>query len=75
MRPAHHLLGVARGMHSPGSSGSVPARPRDDRAMAAFLAALSAVFFALAAALQQRGQFALARGGKPVRAWLSWGAC
>src|SRR4029453_13209255 len=34
--------------------------------MAAFLAALSAVFFALAAALQQRGQFALARGGKAV---------
>jgi hypothetical protein len=35
--------------------------------MAAFLAALSAVFFALAAALQQRGQFALARGGKGVK--------
>jgi drug/metabolite transporter (DMT)-like permease len=35
--------------------------------MAAFLAALSAVFFALAAALQQRGQFAVARGGKAVQ--------
>jgi drug/metabolite transporter (DMT)-like permease len=34
--------------------------------MAAFLAALSAVFFALSAALQQRGQFSLARKGKPV---------
>src|SRR3954465_13000662 len=34
--------------------------------MAAFLAALSAVFFAGAATLQQRGQFALARKGKPV---------
>jgi drug/metabolite transporter (DMT)-like permease len=34
--------------------------------MAAFLAALSAVLFALAATLQQRGQFSLARGGKPV---------
>ena len=34
--------------------------------MAAFLAALSAVILALAAALQQRGQFALARGGKAV---------
>lgn len=35
--------------------------------MAAFLAALSAVFFALAAALQQRGQFSLARSGKAVK--------
>ena len=35
--------------------------------MAAFLALLSAVWFALAAALQQRGQFALARGGKAGR--------
>ena len=35
--------------------------------MAAFLAALAAVFFALAAALQQRGQFALARDGKAVK--------
>ena len=34
--------------------------------MAAFLALLAAVFFALAAALQQRGQFALARKGKAV---------
>jgi drug/metabolite transporter (DMT)-like permease len=34
--------------------------------MAAFLAALSAVFFALSAALQQRGQFSLARKGKRV---------
>jgi hypothetical protein len=34
--------------------------------MAAALALLSAVFFALAAALQQRGQFALARMGKAV---------
>jgi drug/metabolite transporter (DMT)-like permease len=34
--------------------------------MAAFLAALSAVLFALAAALQQRGQFSLARSGRPV---------
>jgi drug/metabolite transporter (DMT)-like permease len=34
--------------------------------VAAFLALLSAVFFALAAALQQRGQFALAREGKAV---------
>jgi len=34
--------------------------------MAAFLALLSAVWFALSAALQQRGQFALARGGTPV---------
>jgi drug/metabolite transporter (DMT)-like permease len=34
--------------------------------MAAFLALLSAVFFALAAALQQRGQFVLARHGKAV---------
>jgi drug/metabolite transporter (DMT)-like permease len=35
--------------------------------MAAFLALLSAVWFALSAALQQRGQFALARGGTPVQ--------
>ena len=35
--------------------------------MAAFLAALAAVFFALAAALQQRGQFSLARDGKAVK--------
>lgn len=34
--------------------------------MAAFLALLSAVFFALAAALQQRGQFTLARRGQAV---------
>jgi len=34
--------------------------------MAAFLALLSAVFFALAAALQQRGQFVLARAGRAV---------
>jgi drug/metabolite transporter (DMT)-like permease len=34
--------------------------------MAALLALLSAVLFALAAALQQRGQFALARSGKAV---------
>jgi drug/metabolite transporter (DMT)-like permease len=36
------------------------------RSMAAFLALLSAVWFALSAALQQRGQFSLARGGTPV---------
>ena len=36
------------------------------RAVAAFLALLSAVLFALAAALQQRGQFALARAGAAV---------
>lgn len=35
--------------------------------MAAFLALLSAVFFALAAALQQRGQFTLARQGNAVK--------
>jgi drug/metabolite transporter (DMT)-like permease len=34
--------------------------------MAAVLALLSAVWFALSAALQQRGQFALARSGTPV---------
>ena len=34
--------------------------------MAALLALLSAVWFALSAALQQRGQFALAHGGTPV---------
>jgi hypothetical protein len=34
--------------------------------MAAVLTLLSAVWFALAAALQQRGQFRLARGGTPV---------
>jgi drug/metabolite transporter (DMT)-like permease len=34
--------------------------------MAAFLALLSAVWFALSAALQQRGQFSLARSGTPV---------
>ncbi len=34
--------------------------------MAAFLALVSAVWFALSAALQQRGQFALARSGTPV---------
>jgi drug/metabolite transporter (DMT)-like permease len=34
--------------------------------MAAFLALLSAVWFALSAALQQRGQFTLARSGTPV---------
>lgn len=34
--------------------------------MAAVLAIISAMLFALAAALQQRGQFALARKGKPV---------
>src|SRR5215213_3064204 len=34
--------------------------------MAALLALLSAVWFALAAALQQRGQFTLARSGTPV---------
>jgi drug/metabolite transporter (DMT)-like permease len=36
------------------------------RSVAAFLALLSAVWFALSAALQQRGQFALARCGTPV---------
>jgi drug/metabolite transporter (DMT)-like permease len=36
------------------------------RSVGAVLALLSAVWFALAAALQQRGQFSLARGGKPV---------
>ena len=35
--------------------------------MAAFLALLSAVFFALAAALQQRGQFTLARQGRAIQ--------
>ena len=35
--------------------------------MAAFLALVSALCFALAAALQQRGQFALARAGSAVR--------
>jgi drug/metabolite transporter (DMT)-like permease len=35
--------------------------------VAAFLALVSAVFFALAAALQQRGQFALARDGNAVQ--------
>jgi drug/metabolite transporter (DMT)-like permease len=35
--------------------------------MAAFLALLAAVFFALSAALQQRGQFVLARGGDAVK--------
>jgi len=35
--------------------------------VAAALALLSAVLFALAAALQQRGQFALARMGKAVQ--------
>jgi drug/metabolite transporter (DMT)-like permease len=34
--------------------------------VAALLALLSAVWFALSAALQQRGQFTLARGGTPV---------
>jgi drug/metabolite transporter (DMT)-like permease len=34
--------------------------------VAALLALVSAVWFALSAALQQRGQFALARGGTPV---------
>ena len=34
--------------------------------MAALLALLSAVWFALSAALQQRGQFSLARSGTPV---------
>ncbi len=34
--------------------------------MAALLALLSAVWFALSAALQQRGQFTLARDGTPV---------
>jgi hypothetical protein len=34
--------------------------------VAATLALFSAVFFALSAALQQRGQFVLARQGKPV---------
>jgi drug/metabolite transporter (DMT)-like permease len=34
--------------------------------VAAFFALLSAVWFALSAALQQRGQFSLARGGSPV---------
>jgi drug/metabolite transporter (DMT)-like permease len=34
--------------------------------MAALLALVSAIWFALSAALQQRGQFALARGGTPV---------
>jgi drug/metabolite transporter (DMT)-like permease len=35
--------------------------------MAAFLAVLSAVFFALSAALQQRGQFSLGRGDASVK--------
>lgn len=35
--------------------------------MVALLAILSAIFFALSAALQQRGQFVLARRGKPVK--------
>jgi drug/metabolite transporter (DMT)-like permease len=35
--------------------------------MAAALALVSAIWFALSAALQQRGQFALARGGTPVQ--------
>jgi hypothetical protein len=35
--------------------------------LAALLALLSAVCFALSAALQQRGQFSLARGGAAVR--------
>jgi hypothetical protein len=38
-----------------------------DRAVAAFLALLAAAFFALAAALQQRGQFALAREGEAIK--------
>jgi hypothetical protein len=35
--------------------------------VAALLALLSAVWFALSAALQQRGQVTLARGGTPVQ--------
>ena len=35
--------------------------------MAAFLALLAAAMFALAAALQQRGQFALAREGGAIK--------
>ncbi|HVP02680.1 MAG TPA: hypothetical protein VMT10_08930 [Solirubrobacteraceae bacterium] len=35
--------------------------------MAALLALLSAVFFALAATLQQRGEFQLARRGRPAK--------
>ena len=42
--------------------------------MAALLALLSAVWFALSAALQQRGQFTLARSGTPVL-WLHTKSC
>src|SRR6476619_4697255 len=53
-------------------AGPRPTRGRRRRArsrvadVAAFLALVAAVCFALAAALQQRGQFALARGGNAV---------
>lgn len=63
-RTAAHYVGDRT--HAPPGKLRVSRFLTRSRAVAAFLALLSAILFALAAALQQRGQFALARAGRAV---------